>query len=298
MKRMSNRRAALLYSALATLLLLVGVTIWTSMYCMSVTEYEYNSPKLMKEIRVLQLSDLHDNAWLLENDRLLQEARRLQPDVIVLTGDMLNYYTVSEEPLLRLMRGLTDIAPTFYSFGNHEIYYRREHEATSLFQKLTEAGITVLADQYKDIQVNGQAVRIGGLYDYTYNIRQLNDEDYRNTDTYIFLASYEDTDAFKLLLCHKPEFLLAEEHAPNWDIDLALCGHEHGGQVRLPLLGGFYSTHLGWFSPYLDGAQLINGIPTVISRGLGTYLWSSRGFPIPFRFCNTPELSLITLQGV
>lgn len=291
-KSMSNRSVRLVCYGLIACLLTACGSLWYSVLGLSVTEFRGKSAKLGETIRLMLLSDLHDSPWLRSGDGLLPKVRAFAPDVILLAGDLINYYTKDDEAELALIRALGEIAPVYAAAGNHEVVSIRSVEDAGLFRRMKAAGATVLNNRYADLTIKGQRLRVGGLYDYAFNRRNRDDQSWRSTDVYRFLRDFEDTDDLKLLICHKPEFLLGGE----WDIDLALCGHEHGGQVRLPLAGGFYTPHMGWFSPYLDGARLMNGVPVVISRGLGSYVWSSEGLAVPPRFWNPPELVGITLE--
>lgn len=287
-------RRHILYAALA-LVLVAGLIMLLSIAGLTVTEYQLVSHKITEDIRLVQLADFHDNIWL--GERLYDKVRELMPDAILLTGDQLNFNSDGTELAVTMIHRLTEIAPVYLSVGNHEVGYMRRSGQRDLLELFRQAGAVVLDDRYAELSVRGQRLRIGGIYNDLFNRRELSDEAYRGSNAYRFLSAFENTDALKVLLCHKPEHMLTEDENARWDIDLALCGHEHGGQVRLPLLGGVYSTHLGFFSPYLDGAHLLNGIPTVISRGLGTYTWNSWGIPIPPRFWNVPEIVLVTLTG-
>lgn len=292
MRNIKRRRR--LYAALA-LAVVVGLIMLASIAGLTVTEYSMVSPKVTEEIRLVQVADFHDNIWL--GERLYQQMQALEPDVILLTGDQLNFNSDSPDLATEMIKRLTEIAPVYLSVGNHEVAYMHKASYRDLLDRFRQAGAVVLDDRYAELDIRGQRIRIGGIYNDLFNARGLSDEDYRGSSAYRFLAAFENTDALKVLLCHKPENMITDDEDVRWDIDLALCGHEHGGQVRLPLVGGLFSTHLGFFSPYLEGAHLIGGIPTVISRGLGTYTWNSWGVPIPPRFWNVPELVLVTLTG-
>ncbi|MEG0742628.1 MAG: metallophosphoesterase [Clostridia bacterium] len=295
-KKPHRARRMILWSLLA-LFIASALSVWLSYTLITTTSYAYETPKLSQPITIVQLSDLHCHLFGFNNAELIRRVRQEEPDLITITGDVLNYYSESDEYLLNVVQQLSQIAPVYFTVGNHDVRYMVVHKVSSRLEGVERAGAVVLNGSYADIVIRGQHLRIGGLYDYVFNKNQLDDAAYRATDTYRFLTAFENTDAFKLLLIHQPNYLINEEANARWDIDLALCGHEHGGQVRLPLLGGFYSTHLGWFTPYLDGATLINGIPTLITRGLSSYIWMSNGLPAPPRFCNPPELVRIQLNG-
>lgn len=288
---MKRRRP--LIALLATAAALAAV-IWTSLECIGTTVYRAASPKLSAPVTAVMLVDTHDHVFGENNQRLLSAVRAERPDLILFAGDGLNLYSETDETLVSLVRELCGIAPVYYSLGNHEVRYMFEQRSAALLSDLRAAGAVVLDSDYRDIEIRGQRIRVGGLYGRVY----AETDAWRASDIYRFLSAFEDTDAYKVLLAHKPDFLIDESGDARWDIDLALCGHEHGGQIRLPLIGGFYSPHLGFATPYLDGAHLINGIPTVISRGLGTYgPFTPTGF-VPPRMFNPPELVRLELTGM
>lgn len=292
---MKRRRLFVIAALLLLLAVALTAVIWTSLECIGVTAYRVESSKLSAPLTAVLITDPHDHVFGEGNSRLIEAVRAESPDLILFAGDGLNLYSQSPDTLTALIRELCQIAPVYYSLGNHETRYIYIHKSAALLDALREAGAVVLDGGYADAEVGGQKLRIGGLYGFAYN--ETDAEGWYDASACRFLRDFEDTDAYKILLAHKPEHLLNDREDARWDIDLAVCGHEHGGQIRLPLIGGFYSTHLGFFSPYLDGAHLINGIPTVISRGLGTYgPFAPWGF-IPPRMFNPPELIRIDLAG-
>lgn len=296
MKKRGFRRVLFVLLALFVAgVLFILVSVYLSANAIVVTVYGCESPKIEKPIDLLLLTDMHTHSFQEGNARLLRRVAKEAPDVILIAGDALNWYSESHDYVTNLVERLSRIAPVYFTVGNHDAKYMTQSQDYGLLDEIEQAGAAALNAGYVDVVVKGQKLRIGGLYDFVFNRNGMDEEAYRQTEGYRFLAGFEDTDDFKLLLAHQPNFLLDDAPEARWDIDLAVCGHEHGGQVRIPFYGGFYSTHLGWFSPYLDGAHLINGIPTVISRGLGTY--TKGGYRIvPPRFCNIPELVRIELR--
>ncbi len=291
--RRLRRAAVVVCIALA----LFCLEFWRSTDLLTTTTYEAKSAKLTAEVTAVLLTDVHDHAFGAGSERLIAEVAALAPDLILFAGDGLNGYSASHAQLCALVERLCDIAPVYFAMGNHELRYVYLSRSAALFDDLRAAGAVVLDRAYADVTVNGQKLRIGGLFDYLYN--EDRSADWYQSATAQWLYRFESTDAYKLLLVHQPDFVLdkalADDPDARWAIDLTLCGHEHGGQVRIPFVGGFYSTHLGLFSPYLDGAHLINGIPTVISRGLGTYGPIHPGGVIPPRLFNPPELVVLRL---
>ena len=275
-------------------ILAVAAAFLASRFGLSTSTYRYDSPKITAPVRIAVLTDEHANAFGRENQRLLSLLEKQRPDIILVVGDALNSYSADSSYLIQLITAAKEIAPVYFSQGNHELSFLTQNGMTlaTLAEEIRRAGGVYLDQSYEDVTVHGQRLRIGGLYDYTYNNTGVPNEQYAVKDSYVFLREYSDTDAFKIMLTHRPESYLTDAQDARWPINLAVCGHEHGGQVRLPVLGGFYSTHLGLFSPYVDGYHLVNGIPVVVSRGLGTY-YSKR---TPPRFYNVPEIVMIELS--
>lgn len=286
-KRRRRKLALLALLGAAALLL----TAWDSATNIRTTAYRARSPKLTAPVRAVLLVDTHAHSFGKENAELLSAVRSQQPDLILFAGDGLNAFSETDDYVVSLVRELVKIAPVYYALGNHEMRYLFEQKSLALLSDIRSAGAVLLDHAYADITVHGQRLRIGGLFDRVYD----DASPFRSQSAAPFLADFEDTDAYKLLLAHQPDFLLNDQPDARWDIDLALCGHEHGGQVRLPIVGGFYSPHLGFASPYLQGAHLINGIPTVISRGLATYGPVTPTGVVPPRLFNPPELLTIEL---
>lgn len=292
-----RRRRKIIIAVAAALLAICALSIWASMNVLTVTEYRVESPKMTRALRLALLSDLHDHTFGHDNDELVKRIAALRPDAVMFTGDAINYYSDNDDVLTSLVSRLSRLCPVYFTVGNHDVRFMALHRMIGRIERLERAGAVVLNSSYLDVMIKGQHLRVGGLYNYAFNKNEVAPDAYRASEAYQFLADFEDTDAYKLLLTHKPTFLISDDEEGRWDIDLALCGHEHGGQVRLPLIGNVYSPHLGWFSPYVDGAHLINGIPTIITRGLSTYTVMYNGLPTPPRLFNLPEIVLITLEA-
>ena len=152
----------------------------------------------------------------------------------------------------------------------------------NLTAQLADAGAVILEQEFQDITVAGQPLRIGGAYGYLLSRK------YKNTPEQDFMDAFTDTEMPTVLLSHLSEGLLAYHCLGDWNVDLVLSGHTHGGQIRLPLLGGLYDPEVGFFPKYPQGLFQNNGAYLVLSAGLG----SSTRIP---RFNNPPELIVIDL---
>ena len=137
----------------------------------------------------------------------------------------------------------------------------------------------MLFNRAEIIQVNTNDIYIGGLINEPYNYVEYGGKR--------FMDEYVRSEAFKLLLVHYPEYFMGE--LEDMPVDLALCGHAHGGIVRIPYLGGVYATDQGFFPPLSEGRHEINDSVVIISRGLG----QSHPFP---RINNKPEIVVVDVN--
>lgn len=269
-------------------------SLYMSKNFLTMTTYTYDSDKIEKPIDIIVLTDEHGYSFGKNNQKLVSYVKKQNPDIIVMVGDVINFYSEDDQFLKETISTFSTISDVYFTIGNHESVFM-DNTKTSVKQlsdSVLEAGGHYLDQDYVDIEIEGQEIRLGGLYDYTFNNTNVPIEQYHQKDSYTFLQEYQESNAFKLMLTHRPESYITNDEDARWNIDLVVSGHEHGGQVRLPFVGGIYSTHLGWLSDYLDGYHIINGIPVVISRGLGTY----KSKVTPPRFNNFPEIVKIVLS--
>ena len=253
----------------------VLASIFLSQNLLSVTRYRYRNEKITTPFTVVQISDLHNHEFGKSNSRLVKKIAGEQPDAIFMTGDMLNDEEGRTDVVENLIRELKEIAPVYFSFGNHENVY--EQRDADLKQKLEDAGAIVLEKDYLDTQIGGQEVRIGGVYGYVLA------RDFGDGSEQRFMEEFEVTDRFKILLSHIPEGLLLWKGMERWDVDLVFSGHVHGGQVRLPFVGGLFDPEEGYFPTYTNGEFTCGYGTLILSAGLG----SSGRIP---RINNLPEI--------
>lgn len=253
------------------------VSLILSQKCLIVRQYTYRNPKIAAPIRAVQLTDLHNYQYGRDNQRLIAKIQKQKPDVIFMTGDMLNEDEDRTDILLHLVREACAIAPVYFSLGNHEVGYEKTYGEGDLTEQLEAAGAVVLEKEYVDTKIDGQEVRIGGAYGY------LLPEDWGDGSEQRFLEAFVQTDRLKILLSHVPEGLLLWKSMEYWDVDLVFSGHVHGGQVRVPFVGGLFDPEEGFFPTYTRGMFSCGNGTMILSAGLG----SSRGIP---RVNNLPEI--------
>lgn len=252
--------------------LFAGMTWWQvyrSYHGIVIRQEDYFTEKLSRPVRIVMMSDLHDHRFGNDNSEIIEKTRSARPDLILLNGDMVNEDTGSVEAILKLVKSLREIAPVYYSPGNKE----HENPLWSQFEAdLEKNGVPVLDAEYEDLSINGQKIRLGGLYDYSFALNGYNtvEESRMNSETVEFLHNYQDSDLLKVIMTHRPDTFLFNRSADYWDVDLALAGHTHGGQVVLPFIGGLWAPDLGWFPEYVVGVKKMGSLVLITSAGLGS----------------------------
>lgn len=242
---------------------------------------------LAQKIRLLHLSDLHSWEFGEGNQELIQMVAAQEPDLILMTGDMLDKEDADAHVACELIGALTEIAPVYYSHGNHEKAWERKN-GKLLEPELTAAGATVLDCGYLDLEVKGQSLRLGGYYGYYRRPHMIHDEETVMARENEFFAEFEDTQRCKILLCHIPTAWLDWGMIDDYPVDLVLTGHYHGGQVKLPFGGGLIAPYVGWFPEYTEGLYRGQMATCILSTGLG----SSPNIP---RINNPPQVVVVEL---
>jgi len=276
---------------LSMLLLAAGVVSWWlfgSKCGLEVTNYVLSTPKIAASVRIVQLSDLHNSEFDKDNIRLVELVRKQRPDLILLTGDMLNSDKPDTDVVRTLLGQLTEIAPVYASLGNHESEHKllSQVDIRALYE---DAGAILLEREYADAEVKGQRLRIGGVMGYCLAEKYLRTGEARREEI-DYLKVLQDTDRLTILLCHMPLCWIVNDNLEQWNIDCIFSGHAHGGQVRLPLVGGVYAPDQGYFPGQLCGlyASQDGERVMVLSRGLG----SRGGIP---RINNVPEIVVVDI---
>lgn len=254
---------------------------------LTVTNYEVKAD-ITEPIRIVQLTDLHGRQFGKNNEKLISMIDEQKPDLIFMTGDMIDSDETDLLEICQLTEALADIAPVYYSYGNHETEWIETY-GDNLKKPLTDAGATVLELEYENITVNGQELRIGGYAGY-YRTPQMETKDKQlKAEKLAFADDFENTERQKLLLAHIATSWTDWERINNHEVGVVFCGHYHGGQVRFPIVDrGLFAPYVGWFPEYTKGVFEGECADCVLSAGLG----SNEGIP---RIYNPPEIVVVDL---
>ena len=282
-------------AALALMLLLclgayLACGIWVSYFYPQVRTFQVQAEGLEAGVRLAVLSDLHDRRFGGDNAELVRLVEGQSPDLILLAGDILNGYSQGPDTLLELAEALTETAPVYFAWGNHELDYLAVG-TSDLTAELSALGVTVLEESFVDLTVNGAELRLGGLYGYAFAMDDYNTCSPANMDpdTYAFLTRFQATGRYKIMVSHRPDSFIFGAASTTWDVDLVVSGHDHGGQVVLPFLGGLYGGDQGFFPTYIHGIYEKDGLTLAITSGLGT---QKERLP---RFADPPEIMVLDL---
>ena len=279
---MKQRRVRPAATILSALVLLAGFT-WYENRTIQTQTFRLcapNLPQAFSALRVVQISDLHGEVFGENSRRLIAAVKNAKPDLIAITGDLADEYT--DLSMLRpLVSKLCAIAPVFYVTGNHEWVLTRE-KRQQLFEILDECGVIRLRNEFRLLQKNGETMVLAGVDD--------PNGPYDQKTPAQLVKEIRETcadEAYILMLSHRNDQL---EMWARLGVDAVLCGHAHGGVVRLPVLGGLFGTRYELLPEYTAGVYAQGKTQVLVSRGLG------RSHRIPLRFCNRPQLVVAILE--
>ena len=267
---------------LAALLLLIVWIAWGNT-ALQLNSYSITSdrlPKAFDGFRIAQVSDLHNAEMGKDNEKLISMLTDAAPDIIVITGDLIDANNTNVDTALAFAEQAVQIAPCYYITGNHEAALS---EYNTLKDGLTTIGVTVLEDAKTEIVVSGECITMIGVADPGFQT----DDHTAAMDRKLAELIGEDN-GYSILLSHRPE--LFENYVAH-NVDLVLSGHAHGGQFRLPFIGGLFAPNQGLFPEYDAGIYTAGKTNMVVSRGIGNSV-------IPFRVNNRPEVIIIELTSV
>lgn len=244
---------------------------------------------IKNNIRIIHLSDIHSKEFGINNKRLIRKINKFKPDLIVVTGDLINMDGKNTEKMISFLIELKFITKVYYILGNHE---HRLKNLDEIINKLKRLKVNVLINEIDTVVIKENKINILGLDE-----NQASREDYKKRKQGIYeykdygdlFEKLELKNGIKLVLSHYPEnfSLIGDLSYKNYSFDLMLSGHAHGGQFRFPFIGGLYAPGQGVFPKYSGGLYKEGNI-LIVSRGLGP----SR---FPIRLFNRPEIVVIDI---
>ena len=280
-----NKKTILIVSVLVIL----GLGIWTlwGNTALEVNEYEIMSDKIPEAFtgfRIAQVSDLHNKDFGEGYGQLLTLLSQINPDIIVVTGDLIDSRQTDLDVALEFAWQASKIARVYYVSGNHEA---RVPEYEDLKNGLVKAGVVILENQKVQITREGECITLMGIEDPSFQ------EDYLFGDSESVARQaienlQNESDGYTILLSHRPELF---DLYVETEMDLVFSGHAHGGQFRLPFIGGLVAPNQGFFPKYDAGQFTEENTTMIVSRGVGNSI-------IPIRFNNRPEIVLVTLRNM
>lgn len=281
---------------LFVILLLVFLYYYITSLFLHVEFYTVEA-NISSPIRIVHLSDLHNAEFGDNNSKLIKKVAEQKPDVIFMTGDMLNEDEENVEIVIHLVKELSKIAPVYYSYGNHETTWEKNFRK-DLHEILGAAGATVLECEYVDVEIHGNVVRIGGYMGYWSQPHMMTNDSEQREKEYQFFSDFRRNDlpngeeTCRLVLNHIPTSWLDWHYINTYDTGIVFSGHYHGGIIRVPIIDqGVAAPYVGWWPPYTKGVFVGEKSTCILSAGLGLYK------RIP-RLNNPPEIVVVELVPV
>lgn len=261
------------------LILLISLLHWGNT-SISITEHTISNAKIpaaFSNVRIVQVSDVHNDSFGMEQRILLERLEECKPDLIVITGDLIDSSRTHVDPAMDFIEGAIKMAPVYYVPGNHEARVPEDYH--ELKTRMESVGVQVLENRSIAIKRGEEFIYLMGVMDPLFTEGVNMEGNLRAIDT--------DGSRFRVLLSHRPEYFSLYVEANQ---DLVLTGHAHGGQIRVPFLGGLLAPGQGLLPTYTEGLYTEGETTMGVSRGIGNSLF-------PLRVNNRPELVVYTLNA-
>lgn len=280
-RRRCRRRMLRVFGVILILILIAALIAWAAIDSrnIDVTRFTVSgAPEAFSGFKIVQISDLHNAEFGTDNQKLIDILKSEAPDAIVITGDLIDARRTNTEIAESFAHRCMEIADCYYVPGNHEARLGDTYDAFE--SALIADGVNVLRNGSVRIRKEMDAIRIIGVDDPAFAKAS---DAITNLDAALEALSSDD---FTILLAHRPE--LIDEYS-KWGIDLVLSGHAHGGQIRLPGIGGLYAPGQGFFPRYTSGNYTVGDTEMIVSRGIGNSAF-------PLRVNDRAEVVIVTLK--
>lgn len=242
-------------------------------------------PNAFKDFTIAHISDLHNKQFGKNQKNLINQINKIAPDIIVITGDLINSYYPNIDIAMEFINNAIKVAPIYYVPGNHEA--RLPDNYNSLKSQMKSIGVNILENSNSLIYRDDSKINIIGVTDPSFDALQL----YGYTDAQIVSKNLENlistSDDYSILLSHRPELF---DIYCSYNLDLVFAGHAHGGQIRIPFIGGILAPNQGFFPQYTSGLYQRELTSMIVSRGLGNSAF-------PFRVNNRPEIVSVKISN-
>jgi len=269
------------------LILLIGLSIylyWENNH-INITSSEYVNPKIPATFDgfvIARVSDLHNKTFGEKQKYILAKLKSVEPDIIVVTGDIIDRRRVDLAVAIEFVKGAAKIAPVYYVTGNHEAW-SEQFDITKAW--LIESGVIFMDDKTVTLTKGVDSIHLMGISDPDFLTTEYA-QGTNVTQATLQLAKWTEVQDFRILLTHRPE--LFKLYSAN-QMDLIFAGHAHGGQIRLPLIGGVVAPDQGLLPKFTSGSYVRDASTMYVSKGLGNSIF-------PIRINDGPEIVVVTLR--
>ena len=259
-----------------------------------VTKYTISNEKIPEEFngfKIVQLSDFHSQGYRNTTEDIINKVKHINPDIIVMTGDMVSWDMEDIDEVKVLIKSLVELYPIYYIDGNHEHLAEilRPGKYVAFIEFMKELGVTTIKNDYIEIYKGDKSINLYGINLPLDGATGLYVNKFQLEKNYVEKTLPEaNEEKFNILLAHTPTFI---KQYSQWGADLVLCGHMHGGIVRIPFTNiGLLSPERTIFPKYAAGKFKVNGSIMIVNRGIG-------GSSFDLRLFNNPEITVITLRS-
>ena len=279
------KRRTIITLIIAIIILLSVIYLYIENTTLQVTKFEITNSKIAEDFnnyKIIQVSDFHNTtSEKLYND-LVEEIKTQKPNIIALTGDLIDSRKTDINVAIEFLKDIKDIAPIYYVTGNHE---SRVDEYSQLKEQMKSLGVNILDSKAIVLKQKETKINLIGIADPNFS-NEVAVSDSEIIKTEINALEY-DKNSYTILLSHRPE---AFNTYVSENIDLVFTGHAHGGQIRIPFVGGVVAPNQGFFPKYTSGKYVEKNTTMIVSRGIGNSI-------IPFRINNRPDLIVVELRS-